>query len=186
MLGGGFRCFLAPKAFLPSPLPPRWSHSQISSPPTPCFLCATGDPPASLAADNLVSDSLRVLFCVHLSPRIWVRASPWGLVHVCPGSAAMRLMDLVHISQPVPRLNSTFAKSIISKLPTFQGCQRGRQYPEAFAITALGASSPHPQGGNSPGQYQPLNLPPDTARALWACHPSGSSPRPLHLGCLRC
>lgn len=170
---------------MPTPLPPWWSHSQISSPPTPSSLCVTGDPPGSLAAGDLVSDSLSVLFYVHLSPRIRVHVSPGGLVHVCPGSASMCPTGLVHVSQPVPRLNSTFVKNITSKLPMFQGCQRGRQYPEAFAITALGASSPHPQGGNSPGQYQPLNLPPDTARALWACHPSSSSPRPSHLGGLR-
>lgn len=34
--------------------------------PTP--FCATDDPPGSLAADDLVSDSTSVWFCVHPSP----------------------------------------------------------------------------------------------------------------------
>eukprot|EP00069_Balaena_mysticetus_P015667 bmy_22564T0 len=65
----GLPVFSGSKSFLAQPLPPWWSRSQISSPPTPCFLCATGDPPASLAADDLglhrVPGRLRVVQLHH-------------------------------------------------------------------------------------------------------------------------
>lgn len=84
-------------------------------PPPP--LCATGDHPGSLAADDLVSGSTGVSASVSTClPGKWVHLSP--------------------VSQPVPRLNGTFVKKMVSKLPTSQGRWRGRQSPEALAITA--------------------------------------------------
>lgn len=118
--------------------------------------------------------------------RFWVHMSlgtcppvSWVCIQVSPGPCP-------HVFWPVPRLNSTFVESISSKLPASQGW-RGRQYLEAFAITAPRSFVP-----SSSGRPRPRAVP--TAQTLLqtlpdpfgAWHPSGSSLRCLPLGGLWC
>lgn len=65
-------------------------HRSLLPIPTPPPFCATDDPPGSLAADDLVSDSMGVWFCVHLSSGIWVHTSSKVLSTCLPAPSKTR------------------------------------------------------------------------------------------------
>lgn len=129
----------------------------------PSFFCATGNPPGSLAADNLVSECGCPVLCPPGLPRSGSTCLSGVLSTCIPGPVHMYSWGLVHVSRPIPRLNSSSVKIIISKLlcPKDVGGAGGTQRP--LPSLTLGASSPHPQEDSSPGgSTDSSDLSPDT------------------------
>lgn len=102
------------KLCCPLTLPPWWSQLQFSSLPHPLCFCATGDPPGSLAADDLVSECGCPVLCPPGLPRSGSTCLSGVLCTCILGPVHMYSWGLVHVSRP--RLNSSSVKIIISKL----------------------------------------------------------------------